>query len=106
MFHQSIAAWQSDDFALVVCQESQKSGLISLVQLMERGNTPLLDSMQLSLLSAALDGDHIKVKLGVFFQSVIAGCQCADDPNPIDSMPEYAEVEILIDPHDGSGCIL
>jgi hypothetical protein len=37
------------------------------------------------------------VKLGVFYTGIIAGCNCADDPTPIDTQTEYALISLRID---------
>lgn len=102
-FHQSIAAWDTDDFAKTLYQELSASGLISLIDLMQQGSAPLFDSVRFSLLKAECAENKINVKLSVFFHSVIAGCQCADDPNPVDPIPEYAEVALTIDVLSGHG---
>lgn len=105
MFIQSIAAWGQDSFAEILCRELKDSGLISLVDLMQQGSAPVQDSMHLSLLKVEELEGQIRAKVSVFFDSIIAGCQCADDPNPVDPIHEYAEVTLLIDCEDGSGSI-
>ncbi|MBI5889217.1 MAG: hypothetical protein HZB47_00885 [Nitrosomonadales bacterium] len=39
----------------------------------------------------------IRVKAGIFYQGVIAGCSCADDPTPVGEIDEYCEVQLDID---------
>lgn len=39
----------------------------------------------------------IRVKAGIFYQSVIGGCSCADDPTPVSEINEYCEVQLDID---------
>lgn len=39
----------------------------------------------------------IRVKAGIFYTGVIAGCSCADDPTPIDEQNEYCVVQFDID---------
>lgn len=41
--------------------------------------------------------DTLRVKAGLFFTGIIAGCSCADDPTPIDEIAEYCEVWFEID---------
>jgi hypothetical protein len=43
------------------------------------------------------EGDLVRVKAGVFYTGIIAGCSCADDPTPVEGQPEYCEIEITID---------
>lgn len=37
------------------------------------------------------------VKAGIFYSGIIAGCNCSDDPTPVDVQPEYCEVQLRID---------
>jgi len=39
----------------------------------------------------------IRVKAGIFYQGVIGGCSCADDPTPTGETNEYCEVQLDID---------
>jgi hypothetical protein len=39
----------------------------------------------------------IRVKAGIFYTGVIAGCSCADDPTPINEQNEYCVVQFDID---------
>ena len=34
----------------------------------------------------------IRVKAGLAYNGIIAGCSCSDDPTPIDETNEYCEV--------------
>lgn len=47
-----------------------------------------------SLLSVTDDIDHITVKVAVFFNEIIAGCSCGDDPV---TEAAYCEMNITID---------
>ncbi len=49
------------------------------------------------ILSSIEEPDQLKIKCGIFYGGIIAGCQCADDPSPADECQEYCEVMILID---------
>lgn len=48
------------------------------------------------MLKVTHEGDVIQVKAGIFYTGVISGCNCADDPTPVDEQPEYCEVQIDI----------
>jgi hypothetical protein len=39
----------------------------------------------------------IRVKAGIFYTGVIAGCSCADDPTPVDELNEYCVLQLGID---------
>jgi hypothetical protein len=38
----------------------------------------------------------ILVNASIFYTSIIAGCNCADDPSPIEEQTEYCEVQFKI----------
>lgn len=40
---------------------------------------------------------EIFVRAGIFFQGVMAGCSCADDPAPASENNEYCVVELVLD---------
>ena len=43
------------------------------------------------LLTAEADAEQLRVKVGIFFAGVLAGCSCADDPTPVEAQEEYGE---------------
>ncbi len=57
------------------------------------GSSPLFAMV----LSASEHPEYILAKAGVFYTGIIAGCNCADDPTPVDEIHEYCEVRITID---------
>jgi len=38
----------------------------------------------------------MSINIGVFYHSLIAGCNCADDPTPVDKINEYLTLNIVI----------
>ena len=40
--------------------------------------------------------DFIKIKTGIFYTGIIAGCSCSDDPTPTDEQNEYCEIIFII----------
>ena len=42
------------------------------------------------------DKASIRVKAGIFYSGIIAGCSCANDPTPVGEQTEYCEVQIEI----------
>ncbi len=52
---------------------------------------------QVTVLRFAEDGDNLTARVGVFYQGIIAGSCCADDPSPVDELNEYCEMDIRID---------
>lgn len=49
------------------------------------------------ILNVTEDANRIQVKAGIFYAGVIAGCNCADDPTPVDETTEYCELLFDID---------
>ena len=72
-----------------------------LQQALAYGSRVVSDDWSPIFLSATADGARIRVKAGIFYASVIAGCSCADDPTPLDVGNEYCEVIFSIDRHSG-----
>jgi hypothetical protein len=96
---QSLAARGSPDFKATLKRElGQLDGSqLPLVQGMTQGSVPLEGSVEVMILDVSEMETAIHAKAGVFYQSIIAGCSCADDPTPIDERNEYCEVQIDID---------
>jgi hypothetical protein len=43
----------------------------------------------------------LRVKAGLLYAGIIAGCSCADDPTPVDEITEYCVVRFDIDTASG-----
>lgn len=59
----------------------------------------------IQVLSRAQAAGRIRVHLGVFYSGVIAGCSCADDPTPVDTVTEHCELLLDIDPATGQAWV-
>ena len=55
--------------------------------------------ISITILSHEVLDTFIRVKAGIFYTGIIAGCNCADDPSPVDEINEYCEIQVLIDMH-------
>jgi hypothetical protein len=53
------------------------------------------------VLSTQEAAGRIQVHLGVLYAGIIAGCSCADDPSPLDTITEHCELVLDIDPGTG-----
>ncbi len=96
---ESLKAWGLDHFNAVFKQE---------VEALNPQYLPLQEGLALSShvtdrrvqvmpITASETVQFISVKAGVFFTGVIAGCNCADDPSPIDEQNEYCVIQLNID---------
>ena len=94
----SLSAWGSPAFRAVLKQE---------VEQLDRQQLPLQQGLansshvtdrpiQAMILSMTEEAARISVKVGIFYTGVIAGCNCADDPTPIDEQNEYCVVQLDI----------
>lgn len=74
-----------------------------LQQALRYSSHALLEGLQLSLLARERHGHDFRLRLGVFYQGINAGCSCADDPGPIQSQEEHCLLQLDIDPERGEG---
>ena len=103
----SLAAWGGADFNTALKQE---------IEQMEGAQLPLQAGLSRSsyatgkphtavTLGAADDEACIRARVGIFYTGVIAGCNCADDPTPMDEENEYCEVQVSIDKRTGEATV-
>ena len=69
----------------------------ALQQALTMGSHVVERPPQVMLLSSNSSPRHLEIRAGIFFNTVIAGCNCADDPTPVAGHPEYCEVQFDID---------
>ena len=96
----SLAAWNSEDFASTVKNEvaNLPSGILPLQQATIRGG--MIDDSELTvmLLNRAETSAGLEVRLGIFFNEIVGGWSCHDDP-VVENC--YAEVLLCINPQTG-----
>ena len=94
----SRAAWGTPEFKTVLKQEIAQLDIVQLplVQGMTQGSVPIEGSVEAMILKLSETDDAIQAKLGIFYQSIIAGCSCSDDPTPTDVCNEHCEVMLKI----------
>ncbi len=92
-------AWQTPAFNKVMKDEieSLDAEKLPLQQGLTHGSCAIGENFKAMIISAAEARDALRVKAGIFYKSIIAGCSCADDPTPIDEYAEYCELEFEID---------
>jgi len=96
---ESLSAWGTSAFKDTFKQELGvlDSKQLPLQQGLRVGDYAVPGSYEVMIISSSVMAGAIRVKIGVFYQSVIAGCNCADDPTPIETNNEYCEVLVDID---------
>ena len=85
--------------------EQLDPSLLPLQQGLTHGSHVTDDPVNAVILDSSEVEDSIRIKAGIFFQSIIAGCSCADDPTPIDTNQEYCELEFSIDKSTGEASV-
>jgi hypothetical protein len=95
----SLNAWGSPEFGNVLKQEieQQDARQLPLQQGLSSSSQVTDRPFQSMILSASEEPGLIKVRLGVFYTGVVAGCNCADDPSPVDEQNEYCVLHLAID---------
>jgi hypothetical protein len=98
-FELSLNAWGTPDFKTVLKQEISQldHALLPLQQGLTVGNY-ISDAPITVVINSTTQGDgKIQVKAGIFYQGIIGGCSCTDDPTPASDINEYCEVQVNID---------
>jgi hypothetical protein len=94
----SLQAWNTAIFSDVLSKEIRSLDLKSLPlqQGLRYSSIANSENLAVSILKASENGDSVLVNAGLFYTGIIAGCNCADDPTPVDEINEYCEIEIRI----------
>lgn len=95
----ALSAWQSSTFKGILKDEIEQldAETLPLQQGLTQGDYAVGDNFSTMIISASETPNCIRVKAGVFYTSITAGCSCADDPTPIAEFSEYCEVQFDID---------
>ena len=70
---------------------------LPLQQGLSTGNYVTAEPVSVMINSVAEMENIIRVRAGIFYQGVLGGCSCADDPTPTSESNEYCEVQLDID---------
>jgi len=100
----SLCAWGSDEFNTILKKEIEAldPDQLPLQEGLSRSSYATGENIQVMILSCSELPDALKIKAGIFYSGIIAGCSCADDPTPINEENEYCEVELTIDKSSAS----
>lgn len=98
-FEQSLRAWGGADFEAILKHEVEALGAdnLPLQQGLSRSNYVADGPITVMIHRVAETENAIRIKAGIFYQGIIGGCSCADDPTPVGENNEYCEVQIEID---------
>lgn len=70
---------------------------LPLQQALTSGSVASKENLQISINRTRQLQHSLVVDTGIFYSSIIAGCNCADDPTPTDLINEYCELRFSID---------
>ncbi|HEX8986359.1 MAG TPA: hypothetical protein VF816_00240 [Rhodocyclaceae bacterium] len=98
------AAWPSEQFAAVLKEELEQlpPAALPLQAGLSGSSYALGDRFSVMVISAAADESEIRARIGVFYEGLTVGCNCADDPTPIEPQNEYCEVDLIVDRASGA----
>lgn len=90
----SLQAWETEAFNDVLQKEicCLDAGVLPLQQGLRYSSMANGENLSTIILKTVDDADNLLVTAGLFYTGVIAGCNCADDPTPVDENNEYCEV--------------
>jgi hypothetical protein len=97
--HKSLRAWGTPEFESVLKLEIALLGADQLPLQQGLSNSSSVSNEPVTVvinLVVELESS-IRVKAGIFYQGVISGCSCADDPAPGNTINEYCEVQLDIE---------
>ena len=94
----TINSWSTPQFNDIFKGEVEMLGAhqLPLQQGLTQGSSIGISKFSVMFIGDSEEADCLNVKAGIFYKSVIAGCNCADDPSPIDEQTEYCEVHFEI----------
>lgn len=100
----SIRAWGTPEFSDILKQEVAQLGPehLPLQQELSVGSYVTADPISVVINGISERESVIRVKAGIFYQSVIAGCSCDNDPTPTSENTEYCEIQLDIDKATGA----
>jgi hypothetical protein len=94
----ALSAWGNANFNEILKQdiEQMNADQLPLQQGLTTGSYVGDGNRTVMIISVVEAPAVIRVKAGIFYTGVIAGCNCADDPTPVNEHSEYCEVQIDI----------
>ncbi len=100
---QALGAWGTPEFndRFKAEVEALPAEALPLQQGLSLSSCVSSEPFKAMLISAAEEPEVIRVKAGIFYSGIIAGCSCSDDPSPTDVQAEYCDLQFAIDKETG-----
>jgi len=94
----TLNAWGTPDFKDILKKEIEQMGAdqLPLQQGLSTGSYAIDSKLNAMIIGVSEGANFIRVKAGIFYSGVIAGCSCADDPTPVNEENEYCVVQFDI----------
>jgi hypothetical protein len=94
----SLDAWGTSNFKSVMKAEIEhlNAQFLPLQAGLSLGSYVSDGQFTAMILGVSEEAGIISAKAGIFYSSFIAGCNCADDPTPVDAQTEYCEIQFTI----------
>ena len=95
----TLAAWTSPHFVTVFKREFEalSAGVLPLQQALAHSSAVADEAFQAILIASEANAESLVLKVGVMYEGIIAGCNCADDPSPPATQTEYCVLILRID---------
>ncbi len=94
----SLKSWGTPSFETVLKQElSRQADQLPLQQALMSSSSVADTPITVMLYGAVESVNGLCVCVGIFFHGVTGGCNCADDPTPLEEANEYCKFQLDID---------
>lgn len=94
---ESLKAWNRESFdAAFKCELPMLGKALPLQAGLTSGSYALEKPLNVLILQKTADDEFIRVKAGIFYQSLMPGCACAGDPTEEDTQNEHVVVLVCI----------
>ncbi|MGB0722895.1 MAG: hypothetical protein ACPGU7_10925 [Gammaproteobacteria bacterium] len=92
----SRAALGTDAFARILKEEMEQlpPAALPLQAGLRHSSAVAPRPFKIVVLSVTTGTEEAEARVGVFYAGVIAGCNCADDPTPMDEENEHCELSV------------
>jgi len=95
----SLDAWDSQAFNEVFQAEVEQlpATVLPLQQGLAFSSAVADEAFRIVPLGAEERPGGLRVRAAVFYSGIVAGCNCADDPTPLELQQEHCELEFIIE---------
>ena len=95
---EALNAWGTPDFKDILKKEIEQldAEQLPLQQGLTTGSYAIDGKLDAMIIGVSEAAGWIRVKAGIFYAGIIAGCSCADDPTPVNEESEYCVVQLDI----------